>query len=253
MKFENRVAFVTGATGNIGQSICAKLVANGVAVAVADLDEAKCEAFAASLCQNGGRAIGCRCDVVSTESVENAVRRTLDAFGKIDILINNAGVWMHPDNVQKNLAETPEAHWRPILEINLFGTFRVTQAVLKPMLEHGYGRIVNLGSIAGEVGLPGHSDYAAAKGGVIALTKSLAMEFARKNITVNCVSPGMVSPDPGVTYPNEGTWLGRSGERGEIADLIVFLASDDAGYITGVDYTVDGGRILGPHNCNFNF
>ena len=253
MKFENRVALVTGATGNIGQSICEKLAAHGVAVAATDLDQEKCTAFAARLQGTGARAIGCRCDVADASAVQCAVRQTLEAFGKIDILVNNAGRWVHPGHLQTHLAATPEALWRPVLETNLIGVFHVTQAVLPSMLANGYGRIINLGSIAGEVGLPGYADYAAAKGGVIALTKTLAMEYAAKNITVNSVSPGMVSPVPGETQPNSGTWLGRSGERGEIADAILFLANDDAGYLTGVDLPVDGGRTVGPHNCNFSF
>ena len=253
MQFENSAAFVTGATGNIGQSICEKLAAQGVAIAATDLDQTKCDAFAEALRAAGAQAIGCQCDVTDASSVENAVRKTLAAFGKIDILVNNAGRWVHPGHFQTHLADTPKELWLPVLETNLVGVFHVTQAVLPTMLENGYGRIVNLGSIAGEVGLPSHADYAAAKGGVIALTKTLAMEYAAKNITVNCVSPGMVSPVPGQTQPNPGTWLGRSGERGEIADAILFLASDDAGYITGVDLPVDGGRTVGPHNCNFTF
>jgi NAD(P)-dependent dehydrogenase (short-subunit alcohol dehydrogenase family) len=251
MEFNDRVAFISGACGNIGQSVCEKLTSNHVAVIVADLNQAKCEAFADSLRSKGARALGCALDVTSSESVRCAVAKTLETFGKIDILINNAGMWVHPNGEQKNLAETPEELWHQIIEINLCGVFRVTQTVLKAMLQNGYGRIINLGSIAGKVGLPGYADYSAAKGGVRTLTKALAMEFAKKNITVNCVSPGMVSPVPGKTKPNEGTWIGRNGERGEIADLIIYLASDNAGYITGVDYLVDGGRVLGPHNCNF--
>jgi 3-oxoacyl-[acyl-carrier protein] reductase len=119
------------------------------------------------------------------------------------------------------------------------------------MLEQQYGRIINLGSIAGEAGLPGYSDYAAAKAGVIMLTKTLAMELGKENITVNCVSPGLVSDIPGETRPHNGTWLGRNGERDEIAEAIVFLASDNTSFMTGVDLTVDGGRILGPRFADF--
>ncbi len=253
MRFDNRVAFVTGATGNIGQSVCEKLAAENAAVVVADLNLEKCEAFAGALCRKGGRAIGCALDVTSPESVRNAVEKTVAAFGRIDILINNAGVWMHPGGEQKSLMETPEEFWRPIIEINLCGVFRVTQAVLPVMCQNGYGRIVNLGSIAGEVGLPGFSDYSAAKAGVIMLTKTLAMEFARKNITVNSVSPGCVSEVPGGTQPTDGTWLGRTGERGEIADAVLFFASESSGYITGTDLPVEGGRILGPRSKEFQW
>lgn len=121
------------------------------------------------------------------------------------------------------------------------------QAVVPHMAERKYGRIVNLGSIAGEVGLPGYADYAACKAAVIKLTETLAMENAKRGITVNSVSPGMISRNPG---PNSGTWLGRGGSADDIARAIVFLASDTSDYITGVDMPVDGGRILGPHNCD---
>lgn len=130
-----------------------------------------------------------------------------------------------------------------MIDLNLNGTFRVTRAFLPAMLREGYGRIINLGSIAGEVGLPRYCGYSVSKAGVIMMTKVLAMELAKKNITVNCVSPGMISE---ASRPTNGTWIGRCGDGEEVARLLLFLASDDAGFITGVDYTVDGGRILGP-------
>ena len=160
-------------------------------------------------------------------------------FGKVDILVNNAGVWL-PSLV----SETSEEQWLRMIDINLNGTFRVTRAFLPSMLANGYGRILQLGSIAGEVGLPCYAGYSAAKAGVIMLTKVMAMELAKKNITVNCVSPGMIGDDIKST---PCTWIGRTGLGEEVADLLLFLASDDASFITGVDYTIDGGRILGPH------
>ena len=132
--------------------------------------------------------------------------------------------------------------------MNLTSVFRVSQAFLPSMRKNGYGRIINLGSIAGEVGLPGFCAYAAAKGGVIMLTKTMAMELATCGITVNSVSPGMIVDVPG---PHNGTWLGRSGTGEDVARAIVFLASDDSGYITGTDFPVDGGRILGPKGSDW--
>ena len=148
---------------------------------------------------------------------------------------------------RQRFEEMDEAEVRRIVEINLFGLMHCTRVVLPGMVARGYGRIVNLGSIAGEVGLPGYADYAACKAAVIMLTKTLAMENAKRGITVNSVSPGMILRD---VVPHNGTWLGRTGAPEEIARAIVFLASDTAGYMTGVDVPVDGGRILGPHNCD---
>lgn len=243
MKFEKRTALVTGGAGEIGKALCRKLCGEGVSVALTDLSLERAEEAATLIRQEGGRIRAYEMNVESTESVRSAAEKILADFGRIDILVNNAGVW-RPSRFE----ETSEEKWTKTLNLNLTGTFRVTQAFLKPMLENGYGRIINLGSIAGEVGLPGYCDYAAAKGGVILMTKTLAMELAKKNITVNCVSPGMVGP---VRRETKGTWIGRTGSGEEIANLIVFLASDDSSFITGVDYTVDGGRILGPRFCEY--
>ena len=243
MKFEKRTALVTGGAGEIGKALCRKLCGEGVSVALTDLSLERAEEAATLIRQEGGRIRAYEMNVESTESVRSAAEKILAGFGRIDILVNNAGVW-RPSRFE----ETSEEKWTKTLNLKLTGTFRVTQAFLKPMLENGYGRIINLGSIAGEVGLPGYCDYAAAKGGVILMTKTLAMELAKKNITVNCVSPGMVGP---VRRETKGTWIGRTGSGEEIANLIVFLASDDSSFITGVDYTVDGGRILGPRFCEY--
>ena len=238
-----RTARGTGGAGEIGKALCRKLCGEGVSVALTDLSLERAEEAATLIRQEGGRIRAYEMNVESTESVRSAAEKILADFGRIDILVNNAGVW-RPSRFE----ETSEEKWTKTLNLNLTGTFRVTQAFLKPMLENGYGRIINLGSIAGEVGLPGYCDYAAAKGGVILMTKTLAMELAKKNITVNCVSPGMVGP---VRRETKGTWIGRTGSGEEIANLIVFLASDDSSFITGVDYTVDGGRILGPRFCEY--
>ncbi len=239
MKFDHRIAVVTGAAGRIGRSLAEKLCAEGVAVALADLAADKAEAVAATLREKGGNARAYALDVQASESVKAMAEQVLADFGRVDILVNNAGVWL-----QSLLSETSEEQWLRMIDINLNGTFRVTRAFLPSMLKNGYGRIIQLGSIAGEVGLPCYAGYSAAKAGVIMLTKVMAMELAKKNITVNCVSPGMIGESTGTT---PYTWIGRWGRGEEVADLLLFLASDDASFITGVDYTIDGGRILGPH------
>ena len=239
MKFDHRIAVVTGAAGRIGRSLAEKLGAEGVAVALADLAADKAEAVAATLREKGGNARAYALDVQASESVKAMAEQVLADFGRVDILVNNAGVWL-----PSLLSETSEEQWLRMIDINLNGTFRVTRAFLPSMLKNGYGRIIQLGSVAGEVGLPCYAGYSAAKAGVIMLTKVMAMELAKKNITVNCVSPGMIGESTGTT---PYTWIGRWGRGEEVADLLLFLASDDASFITGVDYTIDGGRILGPH------
>ena len=230
--FENRVALVTGAAGNIGSAVCRMLAAHGVKVAACDIAGASY-----------------KMDVTDRESVRAAVAAVVADFGKIDILVNNAGVWEHRDvKGRQRFEEMDPAEWKRLLEIDIDGVFNVTQAVLPQMLKSGYGRIVNLTSIAGEAGLPGYADYATAKAGILMFTKTLAMENAKKNITVNCVSPGMVAV--GEIGPAPGTWVGRTGSADEMARAIVFLVADESGFLTGVDIPVEGGRILGPHNCD---
>ena len=238
MKFEHRVAVVTGGAGRIGRALAEGFCEQGVAVALADLLSEKAELVAESLREKGGTCRAYEMDVTKTESVRTAAERILSDFGRTDILVNNAGSW-----IPTLFSELTEEQWNRMIDLNLNGTFRVTRAFLPAMLREGYGRIINLGSIAGEVGLPRFCGYSVSKAGVIMMTRVLAMELAKKNITVNCVSPGMISE---ASRPTNGTWIGRCGDGEEVARLLLFLASDDAGFITGVDYTVDGGRILGP-------
>ena len=239
MTFADRVAVVTGGAGRIGRPLCEKLAAAGVAVAVVDINAEGAEAEAEKIRQTGGKARGYGMDIQSSESVRDASSKILSDFGRVDILINNAGVWR-----RQLIEEMDEDFWNFHINLNLNGVFRVTKAFLPGMLEHGYGRIINLGSIAGEVGLPFYGAYATSKAGVIMFTKTLAMEVAKRGVTVNCISPGMIGDSP--SGPIKQTWIERWGTGPEVADLIMFLAADEASFITGVDYTIDGGRILGP-------
>jgi len=238
MKFENRVAVITGAAGRIGLAACRKFAENGVRVALCDRTLETAANAAEKFAGTGADVRPYAMDVTGPASVSEATEKILADFGKVDILVNNAGVWK-----PSPATEMSEELWEEMIGINLTGTFRVTRAFLKPMIAAQYGRIINLASIAGEVGLPNYSGYAASKGGVLLFSKTLAMEVAKKGVTVNCVSPGMIEDKP---QASKNTWLERTGTGDEVARAIVFLASDDAAYITGVDLTVDGGRILGP-------
>ena len=252
MPFDNRTAVVTGAGGNIGRAICRQLGAAGVHVAATDVSFDAVTKTATDLQALGYDVRPYQLDVTSQESVQEAFERIYADFGNVDILINNAGVWCHRDGGCRHFLETiSDDDWKRIIDINLLGTFHCMRQVIPRMAERPYGRIVNLGSIAGNSGLPGAADYSAAKAAIIMLTKVTAMENAKRGITVNSVSPGMVARGD-ATSPNNGTWLGRNGTADEMARAIVFLADDDAGYIPGVDVPVDGGRILGPHNFNIN-
>lgn len=248
LKFENRVAVVTGAAGNIGLATCRMLCESGVHVAATDLSAEVLEERISPLKAAGADIRAYEQDVADRAATESVFAKIEADFGMIDILINNAGVWEHRDvKGRQRFEEMDEAEVRRLVEINLFGVMNCTRAVLPGMADRGYGRIVNLGSIAGEAGLPGYADYSACKAAVIMLTKTLAMENAKRGITVNSVSPGIIGRD---VVPHSGTWLGHSGLPDDIARAIVFLASDTAGYMTGVDIPVEGGRILGPHNCD---
>lgn len=241
MKFENRTAVITGAAGRIGRALAREFGRVGVRLYLTDIDRAALDELADELRRERLDARTLVMDVTDPEQIGDAAERILEESGGADILVNNAGQWP-----RGTLLATSDEAWCKIIELNLTSVFRVTKAFLPPMKERRYGRIVNLGSIAGEVGLPGFCAYSAGKAGVIGLTKTLAMELAQYSITVNSVSPGMIGDSPA---PNPGTWLGRGGTGDEVARAIVFLAADDSGYITGADLPVDGGRILGPRNA----
>ena len=243
MKFENRTAFITGAAGRIGRALAEEFGKYGVKLYLADINLSGLETLCADLKKKGIEAHPIQLNVMDREQIIETAQKVLSEAGKVDILVNNAGKWP-----KGSILDTSDAQWQEIIDLNLTSVFRVSQAFLPSMRKKSYGRIINLGSIAGEVGLPGFCAYASAKGGVIMLTKTMAMELATCGITVNSVSPGMIVDVPG---PHNGTWLRRSGTGDEIARPIVFLASDDSGYITGADLPVDGGRILGPKGADW--
>lgn len=238
MKFEKRTAFITGAAGRIGRALAEEFGKHGVKLYLADINLSGLETLCADLEKKGITAHPVQLNVMDRGQIIESAQKVLSEAGKVDILVNNAGKWP-----RGSILDTSDEQWQEVIELNLTSVFRLSQAFIPSMRKNGYGRIINLGSIAGEVGLPGFCAYAAAKGGVIMLTKTMAMELGTCGITVNSVSPGMIQD---VSRPHDSTWLRRTGTGDEVARAIVFLASDDSGYITGTDLPVDGGRILGP-------
>ena len=241
-----KVAIVTGAGRGIGRGIVEKLAALGARVVVSDIDEGSAQETARDI---GGLAVGLRVDVTSKASVEAMVQEVMDHFGRVDVLVNNAG-W---DKVGPFL-ESDESDWEKIIEINLYGMLHCCKAVLPVMVAQGSGKVVNIGSDAGRVGSSGEAVYSATKGGVIAFTKTLAREMARYKINVNCVCPGPADTPLFAELGQDQPRLREALEKAipwrrlarpeDIANAVAFLVSDEAEYITGQTLSVSGGLTM---------
>ncbi len=242
-----KVCLVTGGSRGIGRATALALADAGADVAFS-FQSAKDQAMeVAKLIQEKGvRCRAFQANVAVAEEVQSMVKEAVKEFGPITILVNNAGITR-----DKSFIKMTKAMWDEVIRVNLDGVFNTTQAVLPDMAEAGWGRIINLSSIVGQTGNFGQVNYAATKGGVIALTMSLAREVARKNITVNAVAPGFIEtdmtknvPEPALAQVKAMTPMGRLGKPEEIADAIVFLASPQASYITGQVLAVNGGMYM---------
>jgi 3-oxoacyl-[acyl-carrier protein] reductase len=238
-----KTAFVTGSTRGIGLAIAQALHKAGAKVAIVGRDRAKAQAVATQL---GNGAAGVACDVAVGSQVEAAIAETEKALGPIDILVNNAGLTR--DNL---ILRMSEEEWDAVLAANLKGAYFTIKAVTKGMMKRRSGRIINITSVVGITGNKGQANYAASKAGLIGLTKSVAREYASRNILVNAVAPGFIETDMTSGLPDEaraamlgGVSLGRPGRPEDIAGAVLFLASDLAGYITGQVLAVDGGMTV---------
>ena len=243
-RFSGRTALVFGASLGIGRAVVEALAGEGCAVMIADVAEAPGHALAAAL----GTAAFVRADVSKEDDTRNAVEATLSRFGAIDILVQNAGIY--PMSL---IEETTVEQWDRVLGINLRGCFLAAKAAVKPMRERGYGRIVFTSSITGpRVTAPGHGHYSASKAGILGFVRAAALEFAGYGITVNAVEPGNIVSD-GIELTRTSSYmenmrqaipLDRLGSGADVANAVLFLASEPSSYITGTSIIVDGGQIL---------
>ena len=240
---EGKKAIVTGAAQGIGQAIAECFAKAGADVAVVDLEAARCADTLQLVERQQSRGLALSADVAQWEDVKGMVDHVVKEWGRVDVLVNNAGITR--DGL---IVRMKEEDWNAVLQVNLTGTFYCTKAILGPMAKQRYGRIINMASIVGTIGNAGQANYAASKAGVIGFTKSVAREYASRNITVNAVAPGFI--DTAMTRAlNQEVKdtllqqipLGRLGEPAEVAEAVRFLASDAAGYITGQVFHVNGG------------
>ncbi len=244
MKLKDKVALVTGASRGLGKTIALQMAADGAQVIVNYVASAeKAEEVVATIQSEGGKALAMKADVSNLEEVEKMVDTVYEQFGRIDILVNNAGVTR-----DELLISMEREDWDKVIATNLGGLFNCTKAVAKYMMMQKSGRIINMSSVAGERGGRGQSNYAASKGAVNAFTRSVAMELARKKVTVNAVAPGVVETEMSSEVIRRAqdiilnsVALKRLGQPEEIAKVVAFLASDDSSYITGEVIRVDGG------------
>lgn len=250
LNLNSKVAIVTGGSSGIGKATAFGLAANGAYVVLVGRDEKKGKRVADEICSEGGKAIYIQADVSKVDEIAGMVEYTVSKLGKVDILVNAAGI---------SIKTTPteyvsEEEWDKILNINLKGTFICCQTVARAMIKQKSGKIINVGSLQGEMVLPLRAAYAASKGGLKQVTKSMAIEWAKYNINVNVVAPGFVRTPMTEQVLSDEFWynvvvsntpLGRPAQPEEIADVILFLASDAASYITGQTIVVDGGWTAG--------
>ena len=247
MTLVGKVALVTGGSRGIGRAIALKLAKNGADVAINYAgNTAAAEEVKAAIEQMGRKALLIQCSVADTDGVQAMVNQVVKELGRLDILVNNAGITR--DGL---LMRMKEADWDDVMNTNLKGVYNCSKAVMRTMMKQKSGRIVNMASVVGEMGNAGQANYAAAKAGVIGFTKSLAKEVASRGITVNAIAPGFIATDMTRVLSDDQKAemartipLGRAGQPEDVANAVLFLASEGAAYITGQVLNVDGGMVM---------
>ncbi|POP32775.1 3-oxoacyl-ACP reductase FabG [Lactonifactor longoviformis] len=245
MRLEGKTAIVTGAGRGLGKGIALKLAQEGASVMICDMVEENAQSVVQEIEASGGKASYQICNVAVLDEVNALFEKTLDAYGKVDILVNNAGI-----NRDSMLHKMSVEQWDQVIAVNLTGTFYMTQAAAKLMREQESGAIINISS-ASWLGNVGQANYAASKAGVVGLTKTAARELAKKGVTCNAICPGFIETDMTRGVP-EKVWdimvgkipMGRAGKPSDVANMVAFLASEEADYITGEVINVGGGMVL---------
>jgi len=242
----NKVAIITGASQGIGRTIALVFAKSGANVICIARSESKIKELCLKITDQGGQASPIACDVGDGDAFANAIKSVTNEYGKLDILINNAGITRDALLMRMN-----DTQWDEVLNTNLKGAFYGMKSAIRPMMKNKYGRIINITSIVGLTGNPGQANYAASKAGLIGMTQSIAKEVGTRGITVNCIAPGWIDTEMTVDLPEDSKKdlldripIGKIGKPEDIAHAAVFLASDEASYITGQTITVDGGRVI---------
>ncbi len=247
MKLKDKVSMITGAARGIGKEIAVLFAREGSNLAICDVNSEALERTKGEIESSTGREVlTAKVDVTDPEEVEEFIKKILDNFGRLDILVNNAGITR--DNLVLRMSET---EWDAVLDVNLKGAFNCIKAVTRPMVKNRSGKIINMASVVGIMGNAGQANYSASKGGLIALTKTVAKELSSRSINVNAIAPGFIQTDMTGRIDEVSKEkllklipLGKMGEAKDVAQLALFLASEDAAYITGQVVQVDGGMVM---------
>ena len=240
MSFDGKIAVVTGATRGIGREIAYQLAQRGATVVALGSNEASVASLAEDARSKNIKLDTAVCNVADENAVKKTAAAVLGRYGRVDILVNNAGLWRSGNAL---FAESDSENWRKKIDINILGTMYITRAVINSMIENRYGRVINIASVAGVYGIRTMTDYSMTKGAIIAFTTALAKEVTEYGVTVNAVSPGNILSDSEKESDNARlSFMRRSGTNEECANVVTFLASDEASYVSGQNYLVDGCR-----------